>query len=1192
MLARIAAFEFRYQLRQPAFWVIYILFALLGFGLIGASENISIGGGGNTNVNSPYVISVAHQVFNVFFMLATAAIVANAVARDTQTGFGPMIQATPVKKFDYLYGRFLGGFAVVALAFTSLGVGMLLGTVMPWVDRETLGAFRPGDYAYAFLVFGLPGLFFTSSILFALATATRSMMATYIGVVGLLILYLIAGGTIGSRPEWIRVSAWVEPFGQAAFGLVTRYWTAEERNTLNPELVGALLGNRLVWTGVGLAFLASAYWLFRPAVRGAKARKQDRLRRLADAEAPIAPSGPLPRARHGWASAMAQLVQRCRFEMALIFRSPAYLVLIILAFAFAIANLALSGEAYGTPTLPVTRSVIQILTGVFGLISIIIAIYYSGELVWRDRDRKVHEIIDASAAPDWTFLVPKTLALSLVLISTLLLGVVSGMIVQTFKGYTDYQLGQYLAWYVWPQTIGMTLIAVLAIFVQAMSPNKFVGWAVMVVYLISTLVLNNLGFDHYLYNFGAGPSAPLSEMNGRGDFGRFAMVTNAYWSAFAVLLLVAAFALWRRGTESRLKPRLRRAPGRLKGPAGLIAVFALVAFVGLGGFIYVNTNVWNEYRSQDASERRLANLEKALLGFEDLPQPAVTDVRLVLDLHPHEPRLKTIGSYVVENRTQAPMSEIHLRWPERLEIDRLEVEGARVAREWPQFDYRIYRFDQPLRPGESRIVRFETTRAQKGFRNGGNLTDIVDNGTFINNGSFAPSVGMDRGGLLTDRSKRRKFGLPAELRMRDLDDPQGLTQNYIGVDWVNADITVSTVADQTPIAPGYKVSDVTRNGRRTARFVTEAPILHFFSVQSADYEVLRETHKGVSLEIYHDPAHARNAPRMIQALKTGLDYFQPAFGPYQFRQARIIEFPAYGDFAQAFANTMPYSENIGFVADLRDPNKIDYVTYITAHELGHQWWAHQIVGANVQGATTLSETLAQYSALMVMEKLYGPDKIRRFLKYELDNYLRSRGTERLGERPLYRVEASQGYIHYQKGGLVLYLLRDQLGEAAVNRALRTVLEANKFDGAPYPRSVDLIAALRANAPADKQALITDLFERITLYDVKADAVTATRRPDGKWDVAVTVEARKLHADAEGVETEAPLLETFDIGLFDAEPGKGAFDAADVIVLARRPVRTGTQTFRFVTDRRPRFGGVDPYNKWIDRNSDDNVGAVD
>lgn len=1191
MFASIAAFEFRYQLRQPAFWVIAILFGLLGFGLVAAGDNISLAGAGAIHVNSPYAISLTHQGMAMFFMLATTAIVANVVARDASTGFGPMIQASRVTKFDYLYGRFLGAFGAVALCFLSVALGMLVGTLMPWVDRETLGAFRPGDYAYAYLFLGLPAVFLTSAIFFALSTVTRSMMATYVGVVAFFIVYVTLTSAL-DRPEFREVLAWVEPFGASAFGEVTRYWTPAERNTLNPPLEGVLLYNRLIWTAVAFVFLAAAYPLYRPGARGAKAKKQDKLRALSETTAPTAaaPSGPLPSPTYGAASAWTQLRRRTGFEMALIFKSPAYPVLVVLGFFLAVGTLLFAGEAYGAPTLLVTRLAIESLIGAFGIISIIVAIYYSGELVWRDQDRRVHEIVDSTSTPDWTFLVPKTLGLALVLVSLLLAAIVAGIAVQTYKGITDYELEKYLFWYLLPQALNFTLLAVLAIFVQAMSPNKFVGWAVMVVFLISRLVLANLGFDHLLYRINMPPGVNYSDMNGAGAMGTWAAIGNAYWTAFSIVLLVLVYGLWRRGTETRFMPRLRRLPRRLMGPAGIVGVVALVCFIGLGGFIYVNTNVWNEYRNSDAVENLQADYEKTLLRFEDTPQPSIVSVVLDIDLDPHAPRLATSGSYMIENRTGRSLGEIHLRWLEDdLEVPVLDVEGATMAREWDRFDYRIYRFTTPMAPGERRTVRFQTVLEQKGYKNSGNITRLADNGTFINNDEFAPTIGMDRRGLLSDRTTRRKKGLPPELRPAKLEDTTALRRNYIGADWVTADITVTTVADQTPIAPGYKVSDVTRGSRRTARFVTEAPILHFFSVQSARYEVEQEAYKGIDLAVYYHPGHERNVPRMIGAMKAGLDYFQSAFGPYQFRQARIIEFP-YGNFAQAYANTMPYSENLGFIADFSNPEKIDYVTYITAHELGHQWWAHQVVGADMQGATVLSETLAQYSALMVMEKTYGPDNIRRFLKYELDNYLRSRGTERLEELPLYRVE-NQPYIYYQKGGLVMYLLRDQIGEAAVNNALRSLIDAHAFDGAPYPRSLDLVAALRANAPADKQALITDLFQRIALYDVKTDDTVATRRADGRWDVAVTVEARKLYADGEGEETEAPLNETFDIGLFTAEPGKRAFNEASVVALERRPLRSGVQTFRFVTTTKPTFAGVDPYNKWIDRNSDDNVRPV-
>ena len=1190
MFGKIASFEFRYQLRQPAFWVIAIVFGLLAFGSV-ASDNVSLGSGGNVNRNAPYALAVAHIIFNVFFMLATTAIVANVVARDTQTGFGPMIQSTRITKGAYLYGRFLGAFGAVALCYLSIALGTLLGTVMPWVDPETVGPFRLMDYVWAYGVFGLTGVFLTSALFFTLATVTRSMMATYVGVVGVLIVYLATTGTLGQRPEFETFLAWSEPFGSGAYSLATKYWTATERNTLNPPLEGVLLWNRLIWTGVGVALLAAAYALYRPATKGAKPRKQERLRALAEAETPaVAPLGSLPAASHGFASGWARLVSRTAFEVSMVFKSPAYVVLILLGFAFAMTTLFFIGEIYGAPLLLVTRVVITGLQGAFGLISMVIAIYYSGELVWRDRDRKFHEIVDATSTPDWTFLVPKTLALALVLLSTALVGVLAGVLTQLIKGYTDFEFGKYLVWYVLPQAVSFSLIAVLAILVQALSPNKFVGWAIMVVYLISTLVLANLGFDHVLYQYGQGIAVPLSDMNGRGDFAGFNGWLDAYWTAFAVILLVIAYGLWRRGTETRLWPRLKRFPRRLMGPAGVIGGVALAAFIGLGVYIYTNTNVWNEYRTRSQLERLQADAEKTLLRYETLPQPSVTDVRLVMDLRPHAPSLTTRGTYVLENRTGAPLREVHLRWNDDLDMTRLTVEAATVARDWPEFSYRIYRFNTPMQPGERRTVRFETVLAQRGFMNSGNTTRIVDNGTFVNNFEFAPMIGMSRDGLLTDRSKRRKMGLPAELRPAKLEDESARARNYIGADWVTADITVTTDADQTVVAPGDKRSETVADGRRTARFVTEAPVLNFFSVQSARYAQSRRVHNGVEMVVFHDPAHTRNVPRMLDALSASLDYYQASFSPYQFRQARIVEFPDYASYAQSYPNTFAWSEGLGFIADLRDPTKIDYVTYVAAHEFAHQWWAHQVVGSNQQGMTLLSETLAQYSALMVMEKMYGKDQIRRFLKYELDRYLRSRGSERLEELPLFRVE-NQQYIHYRKGALVMYLLRDQLGEDVVNRALRRVLAQYAFRGAPYARSLDLVAALRAEAPADKQALITDLLEKITLYDLKTTGVTTTRRADGRWDVAVTVDARKLYADGEGKETNAPLNESIDVGLFTAEPGKGAFDQGDVILLERRQIRTGVQTLRFITTRQPLFAGADPYNKWIDRNADDNVRPV-
>jgi aminopeptidase N len=287
---------------------------------------------------------------------------------------------------------------------------------------------------------------------------------------------------------------------------------------------------------------------------------------------------------------------------------------------------------------------------------------------------------------------------------------------------------------------------------------------------------------------------------------------------------------------------------------------------------------------------------------------------------------------------------------------------------------------------------------------------------------------------------------------------------------------------------------------------------------------------------------------------------------------------------------MTYSESIGFVANTDDPDKIDFTTYVVAHEMAHQYWAHQVIGADMQGGTLTSETLAQYSALMVMKHLYGPDKIRRFLKYELDNYLSSRQVEAVEEVPLERVE-NQAYIHYRKGAVAMYLLQERLSEDAVDRALSRFVAKWRFQGPPYLRSTDLIDEFRKEAKTpEQQQLITDLFEKITLYDLKVKNAVTKRDATG-WTTTLTVGADKVYASGKGVEKKTRLAEPIEVGLFTARPSLGKFSQQNVIMMGQRPLRSGDQQIVLHSSTKPSFAGVDPYNFYIDRNSDDNVKEV-
>jgi ABC-type transport system involved in multi-copper enzyme maturation permease subunit len=1178
MLLAIARFEFRYVLRNPLLWLTALVTFTIYF--IGISAGVELGNEGGLLTNAAFATLVNYVMTSVSFMFVTTAFVANAVIRDDQTGYGPIVRSTSLTKRDYLLGRFLGAFAVAALCLLLLPLAIVLGSMMPWADPATIGPNRLGDHLYGYLLIGLPNLFVHSAVFFTLATITRSMMATYLGVLGFMSVFSMMQGS------WGPIVALLDPFALRAMKGAVQYWTPAERNIVLPKLAGALLHNRLLWIGLAIGCLALAHRVYRFAEAGISRRERKRQQPSGRAAepTPIMPgTTPLPAPQHGLAGLRALLWLRIRFEVKQVVLHPAFAVLMAWA-SYTTGFVLLTQRAPGYPT---TRSMIPSIEGPMAMLLPIIAIYYAGELVWRERDRRMDPIIDATPMPSWAYVIPKTLALSVVFIAILVLSVLASIAVQLSLDFMQLELGQYLVWFVAPEAWDLMLLAALAIFVQALSPHKAVGWGIMVLLAIGQQ-LNGV-VDHNLVLYGGAPDVPLSDMNGAGSFWKAAWTFRVYWGAFALLLLVAAHLMWRRGTDVRFRPRLAHARRRLRGAPGLVAAGAALTCLTVGTYAYYNTNVLNTYRSPLASVVRMAAYEKKYGRYVGLAQPSVAELTIDLALHPEEQRAVTRGRFVLRNLTAQPISEIHVRTQDDTELARATIAGAELTSDDATYKYRIYRLGQPMQPGDERVMEFETRYQLRGFRNQPTFTRIVENGTFLIFSQVLPNIGLVSPGMLQDPATRRRFGLPEAPRIAKLEDSTATASTTLDRVWAKSDITVSTSADQVPIAPGNRVSDEVRGGRRIGRFVSGVPVQPRFSIQSARYAEKHRVHRGIDLAVYHHPGHPWNVDRMLDALAVSLDYFQANFGPYPFDHARIVEFPGYLDFAQAFAGTIPWSEDVGFLHE--EPKIIDFVTLGVAHELAHQYWALQVVGADMEGRELLSETLAQYSSLMVMKTLGGEDYkdyMRPYLREERAGYLAGRQTAWRGEPALVRVNG-EDHVTYRKGAHAMYLLQVRLGEERVNRALRSLVARYRFKDAPYPRSLDLVAALRAEArTAEEQQLITDLFERVTLYDLKVTAPSAARRADGRWDVTVQVEARKLYADGRGGETEAPLNERIEIGLFSAEPGLAVVKAKNMLVMERRPVRAGAQVVRFVTDRRPTHAYIDPYNHYLDRNLVDNV----
>ena len=1186
-------FELRYQLKQPLLWLIAVVFGLMAFTAT-SSDAVTVGSAiGNVWRNAPSTIINLTAAFSLLGMFVIAIFIASAMLRDYELGTADLFFASPAKARDYLLGRFSAGAVACLLISLCISLGLMLGQFMPWIDPRRLGPFSLTPYLWSFAVIVLPNLLFAGALLALLAALTRSLLMVYLGILAFFVLWLIAGAMTRDLDNvWLAVL--VDPFGIRAMGRTMRYWAVEERNTQLPQLAGYIIANRALWGVVALAMIGAMLHFFSPTRAGTgKARKRTPV--LATASTPgvdAVATPPVAAMRHAprfdRASAWAMFQRQLRFDLMGVLKSVPFIVMLIFSVLNFTGSVRFIDDLFDTKVYPVTYLMLQALADSSGLFLFLIVVFYAGELIFKERQARLSEVVDALPVPNWVPLAAKCAALIGVVVIFGLVGVLSGIGFQIWRGYTNFELDVYLS----SLAIGLVpfvLMGLLSIAVMVYTQNKFVGFLVVILVFVGQTMLGILRYEHNLYNFAGAPIAPYSDMNGFGHYLTGWAWFSGYWALFTLLLLLAASALWARGNVGTLRERGRLALQKLRGPLGVAMAVVAITWIGLGSFIYYNTNVINDYLPGDEALDLQARYEREYAQYKNLKQPRIRAVRATVDLRPEQRSARIVGEYTLANPHAQAISELHILMLRQAELESIDLPGAELLSYDEPLGYRIYRLAEPLQPGAVVKMGFVISGGERGFSNSIAQTQLVENGSFLDSRAF-PQFGFEKRGQIVDRNERRKRGLGEVQRMARLEDESARANTYItdDADWIDFATTVCTAPDQIALAPGYLTREYEKDGRRCFDYTMDQPMLPFWAYLSARWQVKRGDWNGLPVEVYYDAAHPYNVDRMIEGVKDSLDYFTTAFTPYQHKQVRIIEFPRYARFAQSFANTIPFSESIGFIADLTAPDAIDYVYYVTAHEVAHQWWAHQVIGADVQGSTVLSESLSQYSALMVMEKKYGRDKIGKFLRYELDNYLSSRGGELVEELPLYRVE-NQAYIHYRKGSLVFYRLREEIGEDTLNRALKKFLTDKGYQQPPYTTSKELLDYIRAEAGPEHEQLIVDLFEKISFYDNRVVAAKAVKRDDGKYEVALELKAAKRYSDGLGKETDGSMDDWIEVGVF-AAPG----DDGDgkVLHLERRRITEGEPKLTVVVDEEPFEAGFDPYHKLIDRVPADNRKRVE
>jgi len=1193
MFRSVCLFEIKYRLHRVSTWVYVAIWFLVPLALMSVTR---AGGpaGGRLYYNSPYTIQGFMSGMMLFGVLVISGIFGSSIVRDFEERTYEMIFTKPITKGAYLGGRLVGS-AVVALAvFAVMVPAFLLAPLMPWANRESYMSVHLWYYVQPYLSIVATEVLSLGAIFFMVGALTRNIVAVYLQGIVFLALYLIAGQFVSDLPNSLSayISGLIDPLAMRTTTIVARYWTVSEKNSQVAAFSGLIAYNRLLWLALGAIATAATFRFFPFSVEALVAGR--RVGRAAEADAPgasVAVVAEMPRPLQvfrRWTTA-AQFWRMTRLRVALVLTGLPFLALLVTLVADLLVFGVRAGRLGDAPVWPVTYLMVQMMAELGGgaaMILVIVATIYAGELAWRERDLGFDQIQDTLPAPTWLAVTSQLAALMVVFTVLSVLIIAVGVGIQAFLGYYHFELLLYVKGILVLNLLFCAQYTAAALFLQHVVRNKFLAHTLLVGSFVLLQVASSFGFVDVLYRFGEKPWFRYSDMNGYGHFVAPLAWFNAYWLACASLMLVVAIAATKRGTESGWGARLRDLGALGRRPLGPMAGLAAVIFAAVGAFIFYNTHILNRFDTARRLEDRQVRYERQYKRYESLPQPKIASVDLTVSLFPERRAFSATGRYVLVNRTAQRVSDILVFDPvytlQRVSFDRPFTTS--VADKEQRFY--VYRLATPLDPGASTRLDFTVGYEVKGFLNRDDRPELVYNGTFLGREYF-PWIGYSGAGELLDEDARRRRGLTPRPPLPPPDDAAAAYTKAIArdADWITFKTTVSTSADQVVVAPGYLQREWVSGPRRYFQYdMSHAPVHDFYAMVSGRYTVRRDRWQGTAIEVYYHPQHPYNVDRMIEAVKKGLAYYAAAFGPYPFRQFRVVEFPRYGNYAQAFPGMVPYSEGIGFIAHATAEDDLDMPFYVTLHELAHQWWAHQVVGSLTQGSNLMAETLAQYSALMVMEKEVGPSNLRMYLRHELDRYLSGRSGDAHGERPLFKTGAA--YALYNKGTIAMYALKDAVGEAAVNAALRRYLEATRFQNPPYTNSLEFLAYLKAAVPESRRGLVEDLFERIILYDNRALDATCVEKPGGRFAVSLKVSVRKLQADDVGREQPLIVNDLIDIGVF---AGSGLRQRP--LYLEKRRLTQGETTCEIEVGERPTSAGIDPYNKLVDRRSDDNTITV-
>lgn len=1170
MSTQLLKFELHLYLKQP-----FIQFSLLLFFLAGLTIYDRVGYNASEFADSQYMLSQVISFVNLILPIFLLMFSSFVQMRDKSYQVTEMLFVTGSSSSKLLLHRFAGLALTGLVIIFTFSTAMWLRSVFPIFLEANIVAQSLLNYWCITVFFSIPTvLFFAAILTYSSWHLPQSLSLLSLGTLIYVSYFIISilfgsplmGGNLPTDPMIRNLSAMIDPFAIISFFELTDSWSINSQNYEAISLTGSLLLNRVFWLIITAAILFAMARMQTPFLPTKLKKKPSK---SANSEAEFTTKKYLNFSSFETIApnihTLKSLIKLIRFELSTLTQSIYFLGLLVIWGAVLLADLCQlsQGTGFTAGVYPTTANALDRFQHEFlPRFSLFVIVFYCAEIMWREQQYKVAQLVSALPVDKSMIIVSKLIALSIIPTLLTLSAVFVSFGYQLFNGSVPIELSVYIG-VAYFSVIPLILKSAICIFIHLLSPSKYVGLVLsfLLLLLLGTNMNANLGLEHPLWRVADAPKVIFSDIN------NFSLANDAYsmfilyWSSIIGLCGLILIKLSQAELQLGLFRKLRHVIRNTTKVQSLSILLCLSIAVVSGSLIFYRTNVEANYLTKEQQLKWRIDYEKRFKQYQNLIQPALIKINTKVEIIPDKRIYEIKGTYTYKNKSSIEINKLIVYMEPHLSMSNLVLPNASLVDESKLHGTYVYQLADSLMPGEQLDLMFTVFEKQSGFKKTNHKNKVVKNGTFIFASDLLPKLGYLDNIEVTVNKYREKYKLIPYI------DRKGLNEETVSVEFVDFETVITTKKNQIALAPGELVSEWKDDSNSYYHYKTTSPIRNNIAYLSGEYQLREEVINGVKIQLFYHEHHSYNLDLMMTAIKQSFEIFEKSYGPYPHNVFRQVETPNFTELTGYSLPTMTLMSETGGFTDVVDISLAYNDVYRrTIHEMSHQWWANQMApNQNSVGGMLLVESFAKYSELIVMEKYLGKDAMLSLVDYEIARYFEGQSKERDQEKSLSEMENHQNYLTYSKGTFVMNSLRTIIGDVAIKRVLSNLINSYSF-GRKSLTADSFLSAIYRLAPS-KKATLHELFEQISFFITKSKSAKVKKRNDGDWELNLTLDIEKWQKNTADDAIKSNFIQNTSVTLIYADNKK-----TKTIPIT---LKSGVNQFKLIVNQSPDFIIIDP-----------------